>query len=918
MPAAALPPDEDARLAALGRSRAMDTPPEAAFDELTRQAKEICDVPMAMITLVDDRRQWFKSRVGLSRTETSRDQAFCAHALLTPNQPLIVPDATADARFADNPCVTGDDHVRFYAGVPLHSPEGQPLGTLCVLDRVPRQLSSDQLDQLGTLAQQTAYQLALRRRSATERRLAQGFALTLALLLGILGFCFWQARLFLASDWWEDHASQVIRTVEGTLSEVQTAESNQRGFSASGNEAFLVPYQEAVNGLPTHLFALRKLVGDSAAQVRRCDELAALIERKQNTMRTYIDDRRTLGLAALDPARATGRGRRAMGEVLAKGHEMIEAENVLWRQRDATRTHHLQVAAGTLLGTGALCVMLLTTGFVISRGELRRRQALGGSLAQANAGLSAEVAERRRAQASLRESEARFARIANNVPGMVYRFVRRADGRPAFSFVSEGCRKIFGLEPAQIQADAQLVLDCVHPEDQPEFQRTLKASMATVGPWNWQGRLQRPDTGEIRFVEGASQPEPQPDGSLVWDGVLVDATERRQADDLLRATREAERTNREKSRFLSRVSHELRTPLNAILGFGQLMELSPLEAQDRESLAYMLRGARHLLSLVDEVLDLSCAETGELPLTPACVDVEETARECVGLLSQLAHAQSVTCTVRRAEGSPVAWCDPQRLRQVLLNLLSNAIKYNHPGGSVRVTCEAASAHRLRLKVVDTGPGIPPADMQRLFVPFERLEHEDSKVAGTGLGLVVSRRLAEAMDGSVGAESEPGQGSTFWVELPLAGERAAEPAAPVTSLVPSSEAKSGAKAKVLYIEDNESNLRAVEKLLGKLRPQWHLLAAFDGLLGLELARLSLPDVILLDRHLPGLSGDEVLAELRRDASTAHIPVVVLSADATKESRARLRTLGANDYLSKPFGIDALLAAVEEGLSHRVAC
>ncbi len=918
MPAAALPPDENARLAALGRYRVMDTPAEAAFDELTRQAREICGVPMALISLVDGKRQWFKSRVGLSLTETPREHSFCSHALLTPDEPLVVPDATLDPRFADNPLVTGDAHLRFYAGMPLRSPEGQPLGTLCVLDHVPRELSREQLDQLSALARQTAYQLALRRRGPTERWLAQGFALTLALILGIVGFCFWQANHFLSSDWWVAHTNQVMRTVESILSEVQTAESNQRGFSATGNEAFLVPYQEAVDGLPTHLAALRKLVADNASQVQRCNELAALIERKQGAMRAYIDDRRTLGLAALDPARATGRGRHAMGEVLAKEHEMVEAENVLWQQRDATRTHHLQVAAGTLLGLGALCVVLLTAGFVVSRRELRRRQALGSSLAQANAGLSAEVAERRRAQASLRESEARFARIANNVPGMVYRIVRRPDGKIVFSFVSEGCRQIFGLEPAQILGDAQFVLGSVHPEDQAEFQRTLKASAAAVGPWRWQGRIQRPDTGEIHFIEGTSQPEPQSDGHLVWDGVLVDATERRQADDLLRAKQEAERTNREKSRFLSRVSHELRTPLNAILGFGQLMELSSLAAQDSESLEYMLKGARHLLSLVNEVLDLSCAETGELPLTPGRVDVEDTVRECVGLLSQTAHAQRVTCTVQNASLPPVAWCDPQRLKQVLLNLLSNAIKYNGPGGNVSVTCEHLAADRLRINVVDTGPGIPPAGLQKLFVPFERLEQEDGKVSGTGLGLAVSRRLAEAMGGNVGASSEVGQGSTFWIELPLAEESAAELPTPVADLVTSSTTAHPTSAKLLYIEDNESNLHAVERLLGRLRPQWQLLSACDGLFGLELARLSLPDVILLDRHLPGLSGDEVLAELRQDPATAHIPVVVLSADATKESRVCLGALGANDYLSKPFAIDALLAAVEGALVSGVTC
>ncbi|MBE7157454.1 MAG: GAF domain-containing protein, partial [Rhodospirillales bacterium] len=179
MPAAPLPPDEAARLAALRRCRVMDTPPEATLDALTHQAREICGAPMATLSLVDDRRQWFKSRAGVSWTGTPRDESFCAHALLNPRQPLIVPDATADPRFADNPAVTGQAKIRFYAGVPLLSPEGHPLGTLCVYDRTPRELSAEQVSQLSSLTQQAAHLLSLRRRVPTERRLALGFAATL-------------------------------------------------------------------------------------------------------------------------------------------------------------------------------------------------------------------------------------------------------------------------------------------------------------------------------------------------------------------------------------------------------------------------------------------------------------------------------------------------------------------------------------------------------------------------------------------------------------------------------------------------------------------------------------------------------------------------------------------------------------------
>ena len=770
----------------------------------------------------------------------------------------------------------------------------------------------------GALARQAAHQLALQRRGPTERRLAQAFVLTLALLLSILGFCFWQANHFLASDWWMTHTNQVIRNIEGILSEVQTAESSQRGFSATGKEEFLAPYRQAMDGLPARLEDLRRLLGDDASQGRRCRELAGLLAAKHRAMSEYIDARRTLGLAALDPSRATGRGRRTMAELLAKGHEMIEAENLLWRQRDTARTHHLHVAAGMLLGTGALCVTLLTAGFVVSRRELRRRQALGGSLAQANAGLSAEVAERRRAQASLRESEARFQRIANNVPGMVYRLVQRPDGGVAFSFVSEGSRKIFGLEPAQIQGDARLVLGTVHPEDKEDFRRTRQVSAATVGPWSWQGRIQRPDTGEIRFVEGSSQPERQPDGEIVWDGVLVDATERRQADEHRRAKEDAERISQEKSRFLSRVSHELRTPLNAILGFGQLLELSALAERDAESLDYMLKGARHLLSLVNEVLELSCSETGELPLAPGRVNAEEVARECVGLLSQEAQARNVSCQVQNQAPPGNLWCDEHRLRQVLLNLLSNAIQYNHRGGNVVISCERARAGRLRLRVADTGSGISPEGMQKLFLPFERLEHADPKAEGTGLGLAVSRRMAEAMGGTMGAESKAGQGSVFWIELPLAEESAPLPTPPAENNGgPVRIASSPSAAKLLYIEDNTSNLQAVERLLGRLRPQWQFLAADDGLSGLELARQTHPDVILLDRHMPGLSGEEVLAELRREPGTEHTPVIVLSADATAESSRFLLAQGADDYITKPFQIEGLLAAVDRALTHKAA-
>ena len=366
-----------------------------------------------------------------------------------------------------------------------------------------------------------------------------------------------------------------------------------------------------------------------------------------------------------------------------------------------------------------------------------------------------------------------------------------------------------------------------------------------------------------------------------------------------------------KSEFLSHMSHELRTPLNAVIGFGQLLELSPLSKQDAQSVDYILKGGRHLLSLVDDVLDLARVETGEIRLVPSVVSFDKVSQDCASLIAREALTCGITCTVQagRAGAIPVR-ADEKRLRQVLLNLLSNAIKYNREDGDVSLVCEQVPNGRVRLSIRDTGPGISPEDLARLFVPFERLGQEFGKVEGTGLGLVVSRRMMDAMGGCLGVDSEVNVGSTFWIELPEAAPAVAvEKAAFDSTLSPSEATKDLSQASLLYIEDNASNLQVVHMLLGRMRPNWRFLSAGDGASGLQQACDHLPDLILLDLQLPTMNGDEVLTKLRADPRTRHIPVLLLSADATARSRERLLALGANDYLSKPFSVAGLLGKLD---------
>jgi signal transduction histidine kinase/CheY-like chemotaxis protein len=377
----------------------------------------------------------------------------------------------------------------------------------------------------------------------------------------------------------------------------------------------------------------------------------------------------------------------------------------------------------------------------------------------------------------------------------------------------------------------------------------------------------------------------------------------------------ANAANHSKTVFLSRMSHELRTPLNAVLGFAQLLELDDLDVEQQEAVNQILKGGTHLLGLINEVLDISHIESGDLTLSPESVLVGEVLGEALDLVRPLAMHRSIhlvgdghsTC-------AEYVFADRQRLKQILLNLLSNAVKYNREGGTVVLTCEQSSPTRLRLKVSDTGLGIRSDQLDLLFVPFERLGAERTQVEGTGIGLALSRRLAEAMGGTLDVETAFGEGSTFWVELPLVEgpveryERLTGDRSATTSVSPPPTSRHA----VVYIEDNLANLKLVQRIVAS-RSDVEIIPAMQGRLALDLAREHQPILILLDLHLPDIPGDQVLQRLRDDPATAAIPVVIVSADATPGQTQRLLAAGASAYLSKPFNVGELLRIVDDLLA-----
>jgi PAS domain S-box-containing protein len=395
----------------------------------------------------------------------------------------------------------------------------------------------------------------------------------------------------------------------------------------------------------------------------------------------------------------------------------------------------------------------------------------------------------------------------------------------------------------------------------------------------------------------------------------TDNSVRKQVEsELQKAKAAAEKANLAKSDFLSSMSHELRSPLNAILGFAQLMEsASPLPTDSqKERIAQILQAGWHLLKLINEILDLAVIESGKLSLSREPVSLAAVMSECQAMMEPQAQQRGIRMTFPRFDNPIFVWADRTRLKQIVINLLSNAIKYNKEQGTVVVDCTVIAPERTRISVKDTGAGLIPEKLAQLFQPFNRLGQEAGSVAGTGIGLVVTKQLAELMEGVLGVESTVGAGSMFWIEL----LSAAAPELAVGGTEPAAHAQprqpTGARLHtLLYVEDNPANMKLVEQLIAR-RSDIRLLTAVDGTLGIELARASRPDMILMDINLPGISGMEALKILREDPATAHIPVVALSANAMPRDIKKGLEAGFFRYLTKPIKVNEFIEVLDMAL------
>ena len=780
------PHRELSRLAALLRYEILDTPDEAAFDDIAHLAAHICQTPSALISLVDDHRQWFKSRVGLDVSETARGVSFCTHTI-EGQDVFEVRDARLDQRFSDNPLVTGEPHIRFYAGAPLTSPDGFNLGTVCVIDAKPRSLSEEQRTALARLSRQVM-------RLFEERLHAHRYAEQAAMQ---------QALLNSAAS------AMLVTNADGYITGVNPTAERLFGYS-----------EQLLIGQP-----LTQTLFPIDALVRRASILS---DERGETVEP--------GFAVLTAPLAEGQ------------REMRE-----WRL-----LHRNGSTVPVLLNVSAIHdEHEVLRGYIVSAYDLAHQEHL----------------------------QLRLQQIAAQVPGLLFQFCWRPDGNSSFPYLSEGLEDVYGLSAAEMAPSIAPIYSRVHPEDREHVLASIRHAASTLTPWQFEHRIDHPRKGVI-WVEARATPMRQPEGSVLWHGLVTDVTERKaeqleldkqqemnrrllealseavvacdaegnltlfnntariwhnldvhdvgpehwaeyyrlfHADGetplsmdevpLMRALRGERIRNQEMTivvngtvrhvlanadpmfasngqqsgavvvlhditerkqieimqrDFVSTVSHELRTPLTSItasLGLicGRVMGEVPEYLRELLEIAH--QNSKRLSALIDDLLDIDKLYAGKMrfdmqahPLQPL---LEEALRNNQG------YAESYSVSIEMDQCPAVAvHVDAMRLEQVLSNLLSNAAKYSPAGETVALSARLVEPQRVRVSVSDKGPGIADAFRERIFGKFAQADSSDTRQqGGTGLGLAISKQLMEHMDGEIGFDSTPGAGACFWFELP---------------------------------------------------------------------------------------------------------------------------------------------------------
>ena len=937
MQTAPTPDDEAQRLQVLLESGLLDSAPEENFNALVRSLASITGCPIALLTLVDSGRQWFKAAHGIEVKETPRDIAFCAHTILQDGL-FEISDARRDVRFADNPLVTEQPQIRFYAGTPL-TVEGRRLGTLCVIDDQPRQLSPDHIKLLFSLAEVASALIDSRRHLLMlkhERERMSDFARA-------SGDWMWEVDAEFRCTWISDSFETItqipVQQIIGTRLEDGPLLNAQGDILPDSTFLGLLKQQQAFVRVTTVRETPRGPMQVSRSAVPRFDAQGRFAGFR-GTARDISDSIRIHKQLASQDALLRQLSAQVPG-IIYQYHQRPDGLGRYQYVSDAARTmlgieppseteyqpyteerlpyrmvhaedkkkylDSLRTAAHTLQPWFCEYRLVLADRRILwmETRATAQRQIDGGLLWH---GFATDITERKQIELALREAQERFE-LASEAAGIGLMRLEVATG--LLHLDQRACVN-HGLMRSQVQLSPDDWLSLIHPQDRSAVESAAWHAFKSGETLDVRFRAVWPD-GRTVVLEVVARGTYGLDGKASgMSGTCRDVSGAVQNEHLQREIEAAERANRAKSEFLSRVSHELRTPLNGILGFAQLMQLDraqPLQGDQQRRLESVLRAGRHLLDLINEVLDLSRIESEDFSLKLQAVNLAESVNICLNLVQPLADGSAIRLPSTALPACTVQ-ADPRALEQVLMNLLSNAIKYNRPHGAVYI-----SLHQEDKQVVfairDEGLGLSTEQQAALFQPFNRLGAERTRIEGSGLGLVISRDLMGAMGGTLTVQSELGQGAVFNLTFPLAIDAASKETAPAPAAESPSPRIAPTRRCVLYVEDEPINVLLMEEIFRR-QPAWTLLVATDGQQGLQLARSHHPDLLLIDMNLPDMNGLEVLQQLRMDAATKNLRCVVLSADALPDQVSAALAAGFSDYWTKPIDVPLVLGKLAQCL------
>jgi PAS domain S-box-containing protein len=870
---APLPENEAARLESLHRYAILDTLPEQEFDDLSRLAALICGTPIALVSLVDENRQWFKAKVGIEDTETPRDIAFCAHAIHA-SSVMVVPDALADERFRSNPLVTGNPNVRFYAGAPLRTPEGYALGTLCVIDRVPRELSADQLEALTALSRLVVNELELRRsvgdlsKAVRERRIVEDELDQLFNLSSDL-FC--------------------IAGFDGYFKRLNPSWEQTLGISRE--ELLSRPYVEFIH--PDD----REITRKEAQKIAGGEVTFSFENRFRRGDDTYIwllwnatpnSDQGLIFAAARDiTLRKRAERRLAVGYTLTR--VLAEAENL---------------GAASPLILRAICEGL---GWEMS--AFWRLDELANVLRCVDLwhlpGQEFPGFEKATRELTFRRGV--------GLPGLVWetgqsKWATDVPGRENFPRIKiareEGLHSAFGF-PIRIDDRVVGVIEFVSSEirtREPELVEMFDSIGSQIGQFMERRRAESELKLYADYLEAAR--------------LAQEADARRLAllvHELEIAKARAEEATRSKSEFLANMSHEIRTPMNAVIGMTELALDTKLTSQQREYLVTVKNSAGSLLNLINDILDFSKAEAKKLELDRVDFVLRDMLEDTLRALAVRAQQKGLELACHVASEVPDALVgDAERLRRIVVNLVGNAIKFTENG---EVVLNASVESRtegdvvLHFSVTDTGIGIPQEKQKAIFEAFAQGDASTTrKYGGTGLGLSISSQLSELMGGRIWLESEPGRGSAFHftVRLGLQTSAVNEPASVPVKLL---------DLPVLVVDDNSTSRKILEEMLTnwKMKP----VAAASGPAALEALKHAQEKgepfrLVLADGHMPGMDGFDLSASVHKDAHLRGVTVILLTFAGRREDQARAKSTGAAAAVTKPVKQSELWDAIVTAL------